>query len=226
VAAGQRGGERARLFRGYPSSKSSARRCRAARGCCSQTRNLVVGICPHTVGKRAGALAHVIPLRAGCPFCLARAAFPLPLGCATVLGQGTPQRGVYAQPSFGDGLDFPACEVAACGVASRVVEVSGGTPSGTKASVAPEGCKPCRALLGRDGCREPHCKGGAFIFADFKWPPGTIVTLTLQLESHPAPTTLVRTKVVRSVPDGLGVQFLCLSKAERQSLANFLKGIA
>jgi len=67
---------------------------------------------------------------------------------------------------------------------------------------------------------------GAFIFADFKWPPGTIVTLTLQLEGHPAPvTTLVRTKVVRSVPDGLGVQFLCLSKTERQSLANFLKGV-
>ena len=66
---------------------------------------------------------------------------------------------------------------------------------------------------------------GAFIFADFKWPLGTIVTLTLQLESHPS-SMLVRTKVVRSVPDGLGVQFLCLSKAERQSLANFLKGIA
>ena len=66
---------------------------------------------------------------------------------------------------------------------------------------------------------------GAFIFADFKWPPGTIVTLTLQLEGHPS-STLVRTKVVRSVPDGLGVQFLCLSKAERQSLVNFLKGIA
>jgi hypothetical protein len=66
---------------------------------------------------------------------------------------------------------------------------------------------------------------GAFIFADFKWPLGTIVTLTLQLEGHPS-STLVRTKVVRSVPDGLGVQFLCLSKAERQSLAKFLKGIA
>jgi hypothetical protein len=79
--------------------------------------------------------------------------------CYSPRPRNTLQRGVYAQPSFGDGLDFPACEVAACGVASRVVEVSGGTPSGTKASVAPEGCKPCRALLGRDGCREPHCKG-------------------------------------------------------------------
>ena len=66
---------------------------------------------------------------------------------------------------------------------------------------------------------------GAFIFADFKWPLGTIVALTLQLEGHPS-SMLVRTKVVRSVPDGLGVQFLCLSKAERLSLANFLKGIA
>ena len=68
---------------------------------------------------------------------------------------------------------------------------------------------------------------GAFILADFKWPPGTVVTMTLELEGYPAlATTLVRTKVVRSVPDGLGVQFLCLSKAERQSMANFLNGIA
>jgi hypothetical protein len=65
--------------------------------------------------------------------------------------------------------------------------------------------------------------GGAFICADFKWPLGTIVTMTLKLD--PAPT-LVRTKVVRSVPDGFGVQFLYLSKTERQTVANFLKGIA
>jgi hypothetical protein len=69
--------------------------------------------------------------------------------------------------------------------------------------------------------------GGAFICADFKWPLGTIVTMTLKLEGHPPPApTLVRTKVVRCVPDGLGVQFLCLSKPERQDVANFLKGIA
>src|SRR5262245_291989 len=29
---------------------------------------------------------------------------------------------------------------------------------------------------------------GAFIFADFKWPPGTIVTLTLQMETHSCPS--------------------------------------
>ena len=69
--------------------------------------------------------------------------------------------------------------------------------------------------------------GGAFICADFKWPLGTILALTLQLEGHPSSApTLVRTKVVRSVPDGFGVQFLCLSKPERQNVANFLKGIA
>jgi len=71
---------------------------------------------------------------------------------------------------------------------------------------------------------------GAFICATFKWPPGTIVTLTLQLVasvSAPSltPPVLVRTKVVRCVPDGLGVQFLHVGKAERQSLGNFLKSI-
>ena len=71
---------------------------------------------------------------------------------------------------------------------------------------------------------------GAFICTTFIWPPGTIVTLTLQLGASvstpgsPAPLVL-RTKVVRCVPDGVGTQFLFLSKAERQSLANFLKSI-
>jgi hypothetical protein len=72
--------------------------------------------------------------------------------------------------------------------------------------------------------------GGAFIFANFKWPLGTIVTMTLQLEEHvrrhrpPAPV-LVQTKVVRCVPEGLGVQFLDLSKMERQRLMDLLKSI-
>ena len=67
---------------------------------------------------------------------------------------------------------------------------------------------------------------GAFIFADFKWPPGTIVRMTLQLEGHPFPAaTLVRTKAVRCAPAGLGVQFLPVKKAERRSLANSLKSI-
>ena len=71
---------------------------------------------------------------------------------------------------------------------------------------------------------------GAFICTNFTWPPGTIVTLTLQLGASvsapgsPAPVR-VRTKVVRCVPDGVGTQFLYLSKAERRSLANFLKSI-
>jgi hypothetical protein len=71
---------------------------------------------------------------------------------------------------------------------------------------------------------------GAFICATFKWLPGTIVTLTLQLGASVSARSLppplpVRTKVVRCVPDGLGVQFLHVGKAERQSLGNFLKSI-
>src|SRR5712692_7729405 len=57
---------------------------------------------------------------------------------------------------------------------------------------------------------------GAFICTTFKWPPGTIVIMTLQLGasvSAPSlpPPVLVRTKVVRCVPDGFGSRFLCLS---------------
>ena len=51
--------------------------------------------------------------------------------CHSPRPRNTLRRGGYAEPSLGDGLDFPACEVAACRVASRVVEASGGTPTGT-----------------------------------------------------------------------------------------------
>jgi hypothetical protein len=69
---------------------------------------------------------------------------------------------------------------------------------------------------------------GAFIFAEFKWMPGTILTMTLQLEgqvvgSGSLATTVVRARVVREVPNGVGVQFLYADKAERQSLADFLQ---
>jgi hypothetical protein len=67
--------------------------------------------------------------------------------------------------------------------------------------------------------------GGAFICADFKWPLGTILALSLQLEGQSA-ALLLQTKVVRCTSDGLGVQFLCFSKPERQNVANFLRGIA
>jgi hypothetical protein len=71
---------------------------------------------------------------------------------------------------------------------------------------------------------------GAFIFAAFQWPPGTIVRMTLQLEEpvrghRPPAPMLVQTKVVHCVPDGLGVQFLDLSKMERQRLMDLLKSI-
>lgn len=71
---------------------------------------------------------------------------------------------------------------------------------------------------------------GAFIFADFKWMPGTILTMTLQFEGQvvgscsPA-ATVVRARVVREAPNGVGVQFLCADKAERKSLADFLQSI-
>jgi len=71
---------------------------------------------------------------------------------------------------------------------------------------------------------------GAFIFADFKWMPGTILTTTLHVDSQvigsgPPASTVVRARVVRRTPDGVGVQFLCIDKAERKSLADFLNGI-
>jgi PilZ domain-containing protein len=69
---------------------------------------------------------------------------------------------------------------------------------------------------------------GAFILADFKWPPGTVVTMTLQMEEpvrRPPSPVLVRTKIVRCTSEGLGVQFLCFSKTERRSLADFLKSV-
>jgi PilZ domain len=40
----------------------------------------------------------------------------------------------------------------------------------------------------------------------------------------PSPVVL-RTRVVRCTPNGLGVQFLLEKEAERQTLANFLKNI-
>ena len=67
---------------------------------------------------------------------------------------------------------------------------------------------------------------GAFIFADFQWPPGTMVRMTLQVEGHPFPAaTLVRAVVVRCAQHGIGVQFMPAKKTERRSLANFLKSI-
>jgi PilZ domain len=54
--------------------------------------------------------------------------------------------------------------------------------------------------------------------------------MTLQLEepvrgNRPPAPMLVQTKVVRCEPDGLGVQFLDLSKLERQRLMDLLKSI-
>jgi PilZ domain-containing protein len=72
--------------------------------------------------------------------------------------------------------------------------------------------------------------GGAFMLAEFKWPIGTVVTMTLQMQEpvrgNRCPTpVLVRTRIVRRTSDGLGVEFLCFSKAERRSLEDFLKSV-
>ena len=71
---------------------------------------------------------------------------------------------------------------------------------------------------------------GAFIYAEFQWPPGTIVKLTLELthvvydRRAPKPREL-QAKVVRCTARGLGIQFLLQKKAESKNLANFLKDI-
>jgi hypothetical protein len=71
---------------------------------------------------------------------------------------------------------------------------------------------------------------GAFIFADFKWMPGTTLTMTLHLQgdvvgSGSPGATVVRARVVREAPNGMGVQFLCVDKAERRSLEDFLQSV-
>jgi hypothetical protein len=71
---------------------------------------------------------------------------------------------------------------------------------------------------------------GAFIYADFQWPPGTIVKLTLALTSpvynrRPTAPGVLRTRVIRCTTRGLAVQFLFQKKAERQIVMDFLKDI-
>jgi hypothetical protein len=68
---------------------------------------------------------------------------------------------------------------------------------------------------------------GAFIFAEFKWPLGTIVTMTLEWAgSHNRrPPVVLRTKVVRCTQDGLAVRFLCSSKEETRNITEFLKSV-
>lgn len=70
---------------------------------------------------------------------------------------------------------------------------------------------------------------GAFILADFKWLPGTGLTMTLQLQGQTASgsprSTVVQTRVVRQTPNGIGVQFLYLNKSERKSVTNFLQSV-
>jgi hypothetical protein len=157
--------------------------------------------------------------------------FPPSPGSATVLGQGTPgEEFMQSQALAMDWIFEPARWRPAGWLAewlrhraARQLE----RRQGTRQRVANLAAHYWDGTAAVSHVVRDVSTTGAFIFADFKWPPGTIVTLTLQLETHPAlAPTLVRTKVVRSVPDGFGVQFLFLSKTERQSLADFLKGIA
>jgi PilZ domain len=71
---------------------------------------------------------------------------------------------------------------------------------------------------------------GAFIFADFKWVRGTVLTITLQRDGPIAGSdsllwVVVRATVVRQAPEGLGVQFVFADKRERKTLATFLRRI-
>jgi PilZ domain len=71
---------------------------------------------------------------------------------------------------------------------------------------------------------------GAFILSDFRWLPGTIVTMTLQLKNEAVgsglPRTLeLRAKVVRQASEGVGVQFLFVNKRQRKELTRFLQRI-
>lgn len=71
---------------------------------------------------------------------------------------------------------------------------------------------------------------GAFIYADFLWAPGTILTMALrghkQIPGSEAPVSVaVRGKVVRHAQRGLAVQFVYSDKRERKALQDFLQGI-
>jgi len=159
-----------------------------------------------------------------------QSAFPPPLGCDTVLGQGTPgEEFMQSQALAMDWIFQPSRRRPVQRLAEwlrhwadRQLE----RRQGPRQRVARLAAHYWDGTAANSHVVRDVSTSGAFILADFKWPPGTTVIMTLQLEGHPAlATTLVRTKVVRSVPDGLGVQFLC-SKAESQSMANFLNGIA
>jgi hypothetical protein len=72
---------------------------------------------------------------------------------------------------------------------------------------------------------------GAYILTGTRWYPGTIVDMTLQYDPHylrvagiagdPNAALVFRAKVVRFGPDGVGVQFLYLSK-ERERFEKFI----
>lgn len=72
---------------------------------------------------------------------------------------------------------------------------------------------------------------GAYILTSTRWHPGTIVNMTFQYNPHsrkvagiagdPNSALLFRATVVRFGPDGVGVQFVYLSKQERERFEKF-----
>lgn len=71
---------------------------------------------------------------------------------------------------------------------------------------------------------------GAFLYADFKWGPGTVLTMTLQREGQAAGSSsqtsaVVQARVVRHTQCGVGVQFLYSDKREQKSLEDFLRSV-
>ena len=76
---------------------------------------------------------------------------------------------------------------------------------------------------------------GAYVEAPDRWHPGTVITLTLQLDSNisdrdqmtlarPAPCE-IRAMVIRLTPEGFAVEFLFEDGAERAGFERFLKSL-
>ena len=72
---------------------------------------------------------------------------------------------------------------------------------------------------------------GAFIAADDRWYPGTIITMTFQYDAHPAnalapgaagESIFMRGKVTKISPGGVEVRFVFLSEDERGRFKKFL----
>jgi PilZ domain len=73
---------------------------------------------------------------------------------------------------------------------------------------------------------------GAYILTSQKWYPGTVVDLSLEYNTQPAGTNpvsklsiAVRSRIISHGPDGMGVEFVCVNRQEREKLVEFLDDI-